>query len=48
MAKVHNANHDIVCASDEKDGSIIVKAKGCKTILKPDKLVKYKIEATKE
>ena len=48
MAKVHNANHDIVCVIDEKDGSVTIEARGCKTILKPDKPVKYEIETTKK
>lgn len=48
MAKVHNANNDIVCVIDEKDGSVIIEARGCRTVLKPDKPVKYKIEATKK
>ena len=48
MAKVHNANHDIVCVINEEDGSIVIEAKGCRTVLKPDKPVKYEIKATKK
>ncbi len=46
MQKVNNANQQIVCMID-KDGNIIIKAKGCLTILKPNKLVNYKIETKK-
>ena len=44
--KVHNANHKLVCIIAE-DGSIIIQGKGCKTIIKPDKAVSYKITASK-
>lgn len=48
MAKVHNANHEIVCVVNEEDGSIIIQARGCRTVLKPDKPVKYEIKVTKK
>ena len=48
MAKVHNANFNIVCSIDERNASIIIDAKGCVTILKPDKPVKYKITTLKK
>lgn len=47
MQKVHNANNEIVCVIAE-DGSIIIEARGCRTILYPDKKITYKIVATKK
>ena len=45
MQKVHNANREIVCIIDD-DGNIIIEAKGCRTIIRPDKKTTYKIETT--
>lgn len=47
MRKVHNANHQLICII-EKDGVIVIEGKGCRTLIKPEISVNYKIETTKK
>lgn len=47
MQKVHNANREIVCIIDD-DGNIIIEARGCRTVIRPDKKTTYKIVTEKK
>ena len=47
MGKVYNAINKLVCVIEE-NGAIVIEGNGCKTVLIPEKTVKYKIKTSRK